>query len=110
MPDRGARRHLAPPVVPADAVEFSLVKACPSQEIRRRAPWLVISVAAGFAMMMIGEAFDASLAHRIQIAFFLPTIVYMSDIIGTEVLALVVRELAFRTVRLEQLLRRELRG
>ena len=90
------------------AADLNLSKASAAEEIRRRSPWMIVGVAAGVAMIAVGHGFEEFLAQRIALVFFLPTIVYMSDIIGTETLALVVREEAFRKVRLGRLLRREL--
>lgn len=90
----------------ADALNLSRASAL--EEVRRRSPWMFVSIAAGVAMIAIGRGFEQFLAEKIELIFFLPTIVYMSDIIGTETLALVVREQAVRTVRLHHLLRREI--
>ncbi len=77
-------------------------------EVKRRTPWLLFSVAAGIVMVLLGEAYEKELYERIQIVFFIPMIVYMSDIIGTETLALVVRGLATDHVRLRSIFGKEL--
>ena len=58
-------------------------------------------------MVLVGQAFEEQLSQRVELAFFLPMIVYMSDSIGTETLALFVRELALRRVSLKRLVLRE---
>lgn len=87
---------------------LNLATSSAREEIGRRAPWMAVSIVAGIAIIVIGQSFEEALARKIQLVFFLPTIVYMSDIIGTETLALVVRELAVRTVHPLILFRREL--
>ena len=76
-------------------------------EIKRRAPWMVIGLVAGVAMILVGRGFEQALLKRIELVFFIPMIVYMSDCIGTETLALFVRELALRRLSLKKLLWRE---
>jgi magnesium transporter len=76
-------------------------------EIRRRVPWMFLALFAGIVMVLVGQRFEEALAQRLELAFFVPMIVYMSDCIGTETLALFVRELATRGVRLHGLFWRE---
>lgn len=76
-------------------------------EIRRRVPWNLFAVAAGLVMVKVGHYFEEALAKKIEVVFFIPMIVYMSDCIGTETLALFVRELAMRKVSLRRLFWRE---
>jgi magnesium transporter len=77
-------------------------------EIRRRSPWILLAVAAGILMVWIGRAFEQQLTDRIELAFFVPMIVYMSDIIGTETLALVVRSLATDHMHVKRIFVKEL--
>jgi magnesium transporter len=77
-------------------------------EVRRRAPWIFLALAAGIGMVLVGRRFETALARRIELVFFLPMIVYMSDCIGTETLALFVRELAVPKVKLHHFFVREL--
>ena len=77
-------------------------------EIRRRAPWILLAVAAGILMVWIGRAFEEQLTDRIELVFFVPMIVYMSDIIGTETLALVVRSLAVDHMHVRRIFLKEL--
>jgi magnesium transporter len=77
-------------------------------EIRRRAPWILLAVAAGILMVWIGQAFEEQLTDRIELVFFVPMIVYMSDIIGTETLALVVRSLAVDHMHVRRIFLKEL--
>lgn len=78
-------------------------------EIKRRTPWILLSLLAGIAMVVISKHFEEALAKRIELVFFIPMIVYISDSIGTETLALFVRGLALRKLSLKKLLWREVR-
>lgn len=88
--------------------ELNVAKAHFGYEVRRRSPWIFLSVIAGIAMIWIGQAYEEELSERIELVFFVPTIVYMSDSIGTETLALFVRELARGRMRIQQIFFKEL--
>lgn len=77
-------------------------------EVRRRLPWILVAVVAGIAMVWIGQAFEEQLEGRIELVFFVPMIVYMSDAIGTETLALVVRSLATDHMHVKRIFLKEL--
>lgn len=89
------------------AGDLDLSKAHLGYEIRRRTPWMVFSLLVGIAMVVIGQNFEEALAKKLELVFFIPMIVYVSDSIGTETLALFVRELALRRIDLKKLLWRE---
>lgn len=76
-------------------------------EVRRRAPWMILSVAAGLVMIWIGQGYSEFLEQRIELALLVPMIVYMSNNIGAETLALAVRELALRRISLHHLFFKE---
>lgn len=77
-------------------------------EVRRRSPWILVAVVAGILMVLIGHGFEEQLAGRIELVFFVPMIVYMSDAIGTETLALVVRALATDHMHVRRIFLKEL--
>jgi magnesium transporter len=79
-----------------------------STEVKRRTPWILLSVVAGIAMVLVGETYEKQLSDRIELVFFVPMIVYMSDIIGTETLALVVRGLATDRMEVRRMFGKEL--
>lgn len=74
--------------------KLNIAKAHFGYELRRRTPWILLSVVAGIAMLWISKSYEELLSKKIQLVFFIPVIVYISDSIGTETLALFVRELA----------------
>ena len=77
-------------------------------EVKRRSPWILLAVVAGMLMVLIGQGFEEQLAGRIELVFFVPMIVYMSDAIGTETLALVVRALATDHMHVRRIFLKEL--
>lgn len=90
------------------APALNVARAHFGYEIKRRTPWLLLSVAAGILMIWIGQAYEEMLSKKIRLAFFIPVIVYMSDSIGTETLALFVRELSLRRLNLKHLFLKEM--
>jgi magnesium transporter len=88
--------------------DLDIARATAGQEIRRRVPWIGLALVAGVAMVLVGKQFEEALSRRVELAFFLPMIVYLSDCIGTETLALFVRALAARDLALSAVVRREL--
>jgi magnesium transporter len=90
------------------APELNVATAHFGNEIKRRTPWILLSVAAGFVMLWIGQSYADLFAQKIQLVFFIPIIVYMSDSIGTETLALFVRELALRRLNLKRIFLKEM--
>jgi magnesium transporter len=86
---------------------LDITKVSTAYELKRRAPWMVLGLAAGTLMVLVGSMFEDELSRRLELAFFVPVIVYISDSIGTETMTLCVRELALRRVSLGQLFWRE---
>lgn len=87
---------------------LDLTQASFGREVKRRIPWILLSVGAGMIMLQIGRQFEHALAQRIELVLFIPMIVYLSDSIGTETLALFVRELALERIDPKQLLVKEI--
>lgn len=59
-------------------------------------------------MVWLGSTYEDVLSRKIELVFFIPMIVYMSDSIGTETLALFVRELALRRLNLKRIILKEI--
>jgi len=82
--------------------DLNIEKSSFKDEVKRRVPWILLSVLAGIVMIQIGQSYEDAFSQKIELVFFIPMIVYMSDSIGTETLALFVRELALKRVKLHQ--------
>jgi magnesium transporter len=59
-----------------------------------RFPWLVVGLAAALAAAVIVAGFERNLASHLELAFFIPGIVYIADAVGTQTETLVVRGLS----------------
>lgn len=62
--------------------------------ILHRLPWLILGLAGGIAASQIVEGFKETLEKNIVLAAFIPLIVYMSDAVGTQMEAFVIRDFA----------------
>ncbi|MBI2010147.1 MAG: magnesium transporter [Candidatus Chisholmbacteria bacterium] len=86
---------------------LNIAKTSARHEITKRAPWMFLGLLAGIVMVLLGQKFEIALSQKLEVVFFIPMIVYMSDSIGTETMALFIRELALRRVSLKKLFWRE---
>ena len=59
-----------------------------------RFPWLLVGLAAALAAAVIVAGFENGLASHLELAFFIPGIVYIADALGTQTETLVVRGLS----------------
>lgn len=59
-----------------------------------RLPWLLVGLMGGFLAAMTVEGFEGVLKDYIVLAFFLPLVVYMSDAVASQTLAIFIRALA----------------
>jgi magnesium transporter len=66
-----------------------------------------LALVAGGFMVFVSRHFEQALSRNLELVLFVPVIVYLSDSIGTETLALFVRELSQEKVVLRKLLLRE---
>ena len=62
--------------------------------IKHRIPWLMIGLIGGLGAAGIVEYFESTLKDNIVLAAFIPLIVYMSDAVGTQMEAFVLRDYA----------------
>jgi magnesium transporter len=81
----------------------------PARRARHRLPWLLVGLAGSMVAAAIVSRFERVLADRIAVAFFVPTIVYLADAIGTQTEAIVVRGLSLSRRSLRSLLGGEVR-
>jgi magnesium transporter len=72
-----------------------------------RIPWLIVGLVGAVAAAQIVGAFEDELRKTVAIAFFIPSIVYMADAVGTQTETIVVRGLSVG-VPVGRVLRREL--
>jgi magnesium transporter len=59
-----------------------------------RFPWLLVGLAAALAAAVIVAGFERGLATHLELAFFIPGLVYIADAVGTQTETLVVRGLS----------------
>lgn len=90
------------PVKPLDVSDSNYLN-----EVKRRTPWIFFSVLAGIIMIYIGQMYEYVFPQKLELIFFIPMIVYMSDSIGTETLALFVRALALKKLSIKQIFLKE---
>lgn len=76
--------------------------------IKKRLPWLLVGLIGGVLTALVGKYFEVALSQEVRLVFFIPMIVYMSDSIGTETMALFVRDLAKEQLQVSRFLVREL--
>jgi magnesium transporter len=81
----------------------------PLRRVSQRLPWLVIGLVLSSAGAALMAGFERILASNLVIAFFIPSLVYLADAIGTQSEAVAVRGLSILNPRpISQLLRGEL--
>ena len=73
-----------------------------------RAPALFLGLVLGFGISFITSHFEEVLSSNIEIAFFLPFVVYIADAIGTQTEAIYSRNLKTGKARFGKYLRKEL--
>ncbi len=77
----------------ADAVRSRTVESVP-RRVRHRLPWLLIGLVGAMAAALIVSSFEESISKQVVLAFFLPSVVYMADAVGTQTETVVVRGLS----------------
>ncbi len=68
----------------------------PLERVRRRLPWLVIGLILSSAGTAIMASYERALQAHVSIAFFIPSLVYIADAIGTQTEAIAVRGLSLQ--------------
>ena len=76
---------------------------------RHRLPWLLVGLAGSLIAAFVMSRFERILEHQLAVAFFVPTIVYLADAIGTQTEAIAVRGLSLGRLPLGRLLVGEMR-
>lgn len=62
--------------------------------VKHRIPWLLIGLAGGLGAAGIIAGFEHTLEKNLILASFIPLVVYMSDAVGTQMEAFIIRDLA----------------
>src|SRR5690606_2411355 len=62
------------------------------QELKLRSSWLFIGLIGSLLVVKLVSSFEEIIAKYIELASFLPLIVYMSGAVGTEMEGLIIRE------------------
>lgn len=76
--------------------------------IEHRLPWLLLGLIGGIVATIFSSQFEMLLSENIQLAFFIPVIVYMADAVGTQTETVFVRNLAREKVQFHIYLFKEL--
>lgn len=76
--------------------------------IKLRLPWLFAGLIFGGFMTLLVSRFENVLSSHVQLAFFIPFIVYISDAIGTQTETIYIRNLRQKTTNLATYLVKEL--
>ncbi len=63
------------------------------KEIKVRLSWLLIGLALSLGIAEVIKGFESTLAENLILASFIPLVVYMSDAVGTQMEAIIIREL-----------------
>lgn len=72
-----------------------------------RLPWLLVGLAGSMVAALVVSGFESQLSAQVAVAFFIPSIVYLADAIGTQTETIVVRGLSASHSPLSRLLVRE---
>jgi magnesium transporter len=85
------------------------IEAPPLRRARDRLPWLLVGLLGSVFATLVMAQFEASLAEKVAIAFFVPGLVYLADAIGTQTEAVAVRGLSLSHAPLARLIAGEFR-
>jgi magnesium transporter len=99
--------HMAGILGKSEAAQLALA-APPLRRAIFRLPWVLVGLAGSALFTAIMARFEASLSANIAIAFFVPALVYLTDSVGTQAEAVVVRTLSLSNAPLASLFAAEL--
>lgn len=80
----------------------------PLRRVAHRLPWLLVGLLGSIVAAAVMAGFEAQLQAQLAIAFFVPSIVYLADAIGTQSEAVAVRGLSLEAMPLSRVLWGEL--
>jgi magnesium transporter len=85
------------------------LEAPPIRRARDRLPWLLVGLAGSMVATALVDGFERTLEAQVAVAFFMPGLVYLTDAIGTQSEAIMVRGLSTTHLPARKLLWGELR-
>ncbi len=80
------------------------IDAPPLQRVISRLPWLLVGLALSAVAALVMAGYEQALQANVTIAFFIPSLVYLTDAIGTQTETIAVRGLSLRRRPLPRLL------
>ena len=86
----------------AGAGEEQEQNASPLRHVMNRAPWLFAALLGGVVTSLVIRNFEYTLSRFLPLAAFIPVITGMAGNVGTQSLAVVVRGLATRQIKIKQ--------
>jgi len=96
----GIAPHARGPVVALRAPLFD--------RFRRRLPWLIFGLFASSVITFVMVGFEHSLSANVEVAFFVPALVYIAGAIGTQAVSVAVQSLSTDSIPIKALLQDEL--
>ena len=81
----------------------------PMRRAKDRLPWLLLGLLGSIGATAVMASFESALHRRVEIAYFIPGLVYLADAIGTQTEAVTVRGLSLSHAPLSRLLWGEVR-
>ncbi|OGE10918.1 hypothetical protein A3A60_03635 [Candidatus Curtissbacteria bacterium RIFCSPLOWO2_01_FULL_42_26] len=70
------------------------VQQAASKLVGKRLPWLIVGLLGGLIASFMVSRFQYLLEAKLQLAFFIPVIVYLSDAVGTQTETIYIRNLS----------------
>lgn len=74
--------------------EYASISSSAILMLKSRLPWLIVGVLGGTAAASVVSSFEDVLSKFLVLASFIPVLVYMSDAVGTQSEALIIRSIA----------------
>jgi len=81
----------------------SAIEGQPVRRVVRRLPWLLIGTFGSMLATLVMAGFEEVMRRSVEVAFFIPGLVYLADAIGTQSEAIAVRGLTFSTASIKRL-------
>jgi|GEM_PF-530883 len=81
----------------------SAIEGEPVRRVIHRIPWLLVGTLGSMLATLIMAGFEEILRYKVEVAFFIPGLVYLADAIGTQSEAIAVRGLSFSGASIKRL-------